>query len=108
MLAKFFKNRLKEASTYRGIIVLLGIFGVSIDPSKGDAIVAACLAIYGVLLAFLPDVFGEKKEPETITPAELAKEIASGAEVRIVTGDALRQPDPPPVRKDSKISGQML
>jgi hypothetical protein len=63
MIAKFFKNRLKEASTYRGIIVLLGIFGVSIEPSKGDAIVAACIALYGVLAAFLPDTFGEKKEP---------------------------------------------
>jgi len=71
MLAKFFKNRLKEASTYRGIIVLLGIFGVSIDPEKGDAIVAACLALYGVAAAFFPDKFGAQE----VKPGPPAKAI---------------------------------
>lgn len=80
MFAKFFKNRLKEASTYRGIIVILGIFGISLSPEKADAIVAGCLAVYGILAAFMPDKFGEKKEaapePEPILtpqPADLKK-----------------------------------
>lgn len=88
MLAKFFKNRLKEASTYRGIIVLLGIFGVSIDPEKGDAIVAACLALYGVAAAFFPDKFGTqeaKPDPpaKAIPPPKLQGKERAGRGAKV-------------------------
>lgn len=88
MFAKFFKNRLKEASTYRGIIVLLGIFGVSIDPEKGDAIVAACIALYGVAAAFFPDKFGPQEEKpdspaKAIPPPKLQGEERAGKGARV-------------------------
>ena len=89
MLAKFFKNRLREASTYRGIIVLLGIFGVSIEPEKGDAIVAACIALYGVAAAFFPDKFGTqevKPDPpaKVTTPApKLQGEERAGRSAKV-------------------------
>lgn len=63
MIKKFILGRLKEASTYRGLLVIAGIFGASFDPSQTDAIITACIAIYGVMAVFLPNVFGEKPQP---------------------------------------------
>lgn len=88
MFAKFIKNRLREASTYRGIIVLLGIFGVSIEPEKADAIVAACIALYGVLAAFFPDKFGAqevKPDPpaKAIPPPKLQGEERAGRSAKV-------------------------
>lgn len=88
MLAKFFKNRLREASTYRGLIVLLGIFGVSIDPEKGDAIVAACIALYGVAAAFFPDKFSTqevKPDPpaKTVPTPKLQGEERAGRSAKV-------------------------
>lgn len=42
-------DRLKEASTWRGIIGLITAAGVSISPEQIDKIVAAGLAIMGVI-----------------------------------------------------------
>lgn len=42
-------DRLKEASTWRGIIGLITAAGVTISPEQIDKIVAAGLAIMGVI-----------------------------------------------------------
>lgn len=47
--------RLKEASTWRGIIGLLTAAGISISPEMLDKIVAAGLALMGVIGAFFKD-----------------------------------------------------
>jgi hypothetical protein len=54
-LFKFLLNRLKEASTYRGLTLLCTALGVALSPAQGEAIVAAGIALAGVLGAFLPD-----------------------------------------------------
>lgn len=48
-------ERLHEASTWRGVVMLLTAAGVAISPEQGEAIVAAGLAFVGLLGAFLPD-----------------------------------------------------
>lgn len=50
--------RLKEASTWRGIIGLLTAAGVTISPEMLDKIVAAGLALMGVIGAFFKDKAG--------------------------------------------------
>ena len=55
MLKGFFLRRLKEPSTWRGIILMLTTFGVVLEPTQKEAIITAGLAIVGVLGAFLPD-----------------------------------------------------
>ncbi len=49
-------ERLKEASTWRGIIAIVTSFGVALSPDQIEAIVAAGLATMGVVGAFFPDV----------------------------------------------------
>lgn len=52
---KYFIERLHEASTWRGIVALITATGVAISPEQTEAIVAAGLAVMGLLGAFLPD-----------------------------------------------------
>ena len=47
--------RLKEASTWRGIIWMLAAFGLSLRPDQAEAIVMAGMALAGLFGVFLPD-----------------------------------------------------
>jgi hypothetical protein len=49
---KWIIERLKEVSTWRGLIVLLGLVGVSLSPEQAQAIVAAGLSIIAVVEVF--------------------------------------------------------
>jgi len=53
--------RLKEASTWRGIIGLLTAAGISVSPEMLDRIVAAGMALMGVVGMFFKDKL-EKSE----------------------------------------------
>jgi hypothetical protein len=48
-------DRLKEASTWRGIIALVTALGVALSPEQVEAIVAGGLALIGILGAFTSD-----------------------------------------------------
>ena len=48
-------ERLKEASTWRGIILLLTAIGVPVAPAMADMIVSAGLAMAGLIGAIAPD-----------------------------------------------------
>jgi hypothetical protein len=48
-------QRIKEASTWRGVILLLTAIGVPVAPAMADSIIAAGLAIAGLIGAFSPD-----------------------------------------------------
>jgi hypothetical protein len=48
-------ERLKEASTWRGIVALLTAIGVSLSPAQGEAIIALGLAAIGTLGVFTAD-----------------------------------------------------
>lgn len=47
--------RLKEASTWRGIVAIVTACGVALSPDQVEAIVATGLALVGILGAFFPD-----------------------------------------------------
>lgn len=46
--------RLKESSTWRGFVYMLTALGVTLTPAAAEAIIAAGMAIAGVIGAFLP------------------------------------------------------
>lgn len=48
-------SRLREASTWRGLVALATALGVSMSPEQMDSIVAAGLAIIGVIGTFFKD-----------------------------------------------------
>ncbi len=50
-----FLPQLREASTWRGLVYLLTAVGISLTPAQMEAIVAAGLAIAGLISVFLPD-----------------------------------------------------
>lgn len=47
--------RLKEASTWRGIAVLITAAGVSLSPEQTNAIITAGLGIAGLIAIFFKD-----------------------------------------------------
>jgi hypothetical protein len=47
--------RMKEASTWRGLILMLTALGVSISPELGEAIVTVGLALAGGIGIVVPD-----------------------------------------------------
>lgn len=59
MTKAFILARLKEASTWRAIILLLTAFGVPIAPLMADRIIAIGLATAGLVGIFLPDQLGK-------------------------------------------------
>jgi hypothetical protein len=46
--------RLKEASTWRGFVYLLTALGVTVSPALAEAIIAAGMAVAGVIGVVLP------------------------------------------------------
>lgn len=48
-------SRLREASTWRGIVWLLTVAGVSLRPDEVEAIILAGMAVAGLLGVFLQD-----------------------------------------------------
>lgn len=48
-------HRLREPSTWRGIVWMLTVAGWSLRPDQAEAIIAAGMALAGVLGVFLPD-----------------------------------------------------
>lgn len=59
-LIDFLKSRVKlnEASTWRGFIAILTALGVALTPEQKEAIIAAGLALIGIMGAFFPDKNG--------------------------------------------------
>lgn len=51
-------NRLKEASTWRGIFALLTALGVTVQPELQEAILASGLAIIGLIGVLFKDKVG--------------------------------------------------
>jgi hypothetical protein len=54
-LVAFVVGRLREASTWRGIVLMLTAFGAGIEPRHAEAIVAAGVGLAGLLAVLLPD-----------------------------------------------------
>jgi hypothetical protein len=54
-MKEYIKERLKEPSTWRGIILLLTAAGVPIAPAMGEAIICVGLALAGGVGIVAPD-----------------------------------------------------
>ena len=54
-------DRLKEFSTYEGLVVIMGIVGYSLTDAQLNTIGAAAAAIYGVIKMFKPE---KNKSPQ--------------------------------------------
>jgi hypothetical protein len=52
---RFVIARLREASTYRGLMLILTGLGVALRPEVADAIVAFGMAAAGLVGVFVPD-----------------------------------------------------
>ena len=52
---KYFLNRLREASTWRGLVLVVTALGVQITPDQIDTVVAVGLALSGLIGEFFPD-----------------------------------------------------
>lgn len=50
-------DRLREPSTWRGIIALLGACGWVLTPDQGEAVIAVALAVIGAIGVFTDDKF---------------------------------------------------
>jgi hypothetical protein len=46
---------LKYPSTYKGLVAILGLIGVTIAPAQQEAITAFGIAVYGVISVFYSD-----------------------------------------------------
>lgn len=57
---EYLADRLKEPSTWRGLVALITAFGITLSPEQSDAVIAAGLGIIGAIGAF----FGDKGKPE--------------------------------------------
>lgn len=54
-LKAYILARLNEASTYRGIILILTSFGIGFEPEKTEAFVTIGLGLSGLISVFLAD-----------------------------------------------------
>jgi hypothetical protein len=52
---KYIKARLREPSTWRGVILLLTAVGVPIAPAMGEAVITVGLALAGGVGVVMPD-----------------------------------------------------
>lgn len=52
---EYFVNRLKEPSTYQGITILLGVFGIILDPTAIQSIGLGVVSTIGLVKTFFPD-----------------------------------------------------
>lgn len=48
-------DRAREASTWRGLVMLATAFGVTLDAAKTEAIIAAGMALAGLIAVLVPD-----------------------------------------------------
>ena len=55
MLKLYVVNRAKEASTWRGVVMLLTAVGLKITVEMGDAIIGVGIAVAGLVGMLLPD-----------------------------------------------------
>ena len=55
MLKLYVVNRAKDASTWRGVVMLLTAVGLKITPEMANAIISVGIAVAGLVGILLPD-----------------------------------------------------
>jgi hypothetical protein len=61
-MKQFILNRLKEPSTWRGLVALATAFGAKLSPDQAEAIIIVGIGIIGLVGAFFPDKMEKKVE----------------------------------------------
>lgn len=61
---RYLLNRLKEASTWAGLIGLTSVVGLYIEPQFAESIIVLGTTAAGMALALLPDGAGGTREGE--------------------------------------------
>lgn len=59
MIKNILRRRFKEASTWKAILSLLTVFGLTLTDAQADAIATAGVSVYAALSLLLPDKFGD-------------------------------------------------
>ena len=54
-MVRYIFERMKEPSTWRGVAALVSAAGIALTPEQTEAIVAAGLAVIGLIGAICPD-----------------------------------------------------
>jgi hypothetical protein len=54
-MKKFILKRLREASTWRGIMALITATGIALNPEQIEALIIVGMGVMGALGAFFPD-----------------------------------------------------
>ena len=103
--------RLREASTWRNVIILAGGSWAAIHPGQAELLVPVCMGIAGFIGSFFPDLLGAPRE--NLPPIDLVGQSQAGrADAQPGPGpgnagyaaDQLRQPVRPvdyPVRHNT-------
>lgn len=63
---EFWKDRLKERSTYRGIFIALGVIGVKLNPDQIEAIITALCSVWAVVEVLSKDKNVKKEATDAI------------------------------------------
>lgn len=61
---RFILERLTERSTWRGIVITLTAFGISLEPQLTEAIITAGLGLAGLVDILLPEQTGKPRPPQ--------------------------------------------
>lgn len=75
-LLAFLIDRLDERSTWVGFVGILSAIGIALTPEQVELIVAAGLAVWGLVEAFLPDPSG--KLSKRVPGSELSSGDSNG------------------------------
>lgn len=73
---KFFLNRLKEPSTWKGLTILLTLSGVSLSPELSEAIISAGAAIVSLIMIFTKEPTYPKAIVVDEEPVDKAVKVA--------------------------------
>jgi hypothetical protein len=60
-LKHYLLNRLAEASTWRGFVMLITALGISLNEAQATAIISAGITLVGLIAVFIPD---KTRKPE--------------------------------------------
>jgi len=55
----YLRSRIKERSTWRGVVVVLFAVGIALEPEQAEAVIVAGLAFGGLMEALLPEHAGQ-------------------------------------------------
>jgi hypothetical protein len=99
-LMRYLFSRLREPSTWRGLVALAASLGVAISPELGEAVIAVGLALMGLIGALAPDALPQPRDPPepaagaSLEPDRLRRDAGDGMPVESAPGAPGKPTDP--------------